>query len=204
VRPLSNPIRPTGGLVILRGTLAPDGSVVKVTSQHARHRGPARVFDSEEEAFAAVQAGRITAGDILVIRFEGPRGGPGMREMLAVTAAIVGAGLGDSVALITDGRFSGATRGLMVGHIAPEAAMGGPIAAVRDGDTITIDVPMRRVDVEVSAAELTRRLDGWAAPEPRYTRGVMAKYASLVGSAAEGAVTVAAGQRALAAAGEQR
>jgi dihydroxy-acid dehydratase len=204
VRPLSNPIRPTGGLVILRGTLAPDGSVVKVTSQHARHRGPARVFDSEEEAFAAVQAGRITAGDILVIRFEGPRGGPGMREMLAVTAAIVGAGLGDSVALITDGRFSGATRGLMVGHIAPEAAMGGPIAAVRDGDTITIDVPMRRVDVEVSAAELTRRLDGWAAPEPRYTRGVMAKYASLVGSAAEGAVTVAAGQPTLAAAGEQR
>jgi dihydroxy-acid dehydratase len=204
VRPLSNPIRPTGGLVILRGTLAPDGSVVKVTSQHARHRGPARVFDSEEEAFAAVQAGRITAGDILVIRFEGPRGGPGMREMLAVTAAIVGAGLGDSVALITDGRFSGATRGLMVGHIAPEAAVGGPIAAVRDGDTITIDVPMRRVDVEVSAAELTRRLDGWAAPEPRYTRGVMAKYASLVGSAAEGAVTVAAGQPTLAAAGEQR
>jgi dihydroxy-acid dehydratase len=204
VRPLSNPIRPTGGLVILRGTLAPDGSVVKVTSQHARHRGPARVFDSEEEAFAAVQAGRITAGDILVIRFEGPRGGPGMREMLAVTAAIVGAGLGDSVALITDGRFSGATRGLMVGHIAPEAAVGGPIAAVRDGDTITIDVPMRRVDVEVSAAELTRRVDGWAAPEPRYTRGVMAKYASLVGSAAEGAVTVAAGQPTLAAAGEQR
>jgi dihydroxy-acid dehydratase len=204
VRPLSNPIRPTGGLVILRGTLAPDGSVVKVTSQHARHRGPARVFDSEEEAFAAVQAGRITAGDILVIRFEGPRGGPGMREMLAVTAAIVGAGLGDSVALITDGRFSGATRGLMVGHIAPEAAMGGPIAAVRDGDTITIDVPMRRVDVEISAAELARRLEGWAGPEPRYTRGVMAKYASLVGSAAEGAVTVAAGQPTLAAAGEQR
>jgi dihydroxy-acid dehydratase len=204
VRPLSNPIRPTGGLVILRGTLAPDGSVVKVTSQHARHRGPARVFDSEEEAFAAVQAGRITAGDILVIRFEGPRGGPGMREMLAVTAAIVGAGLGDSVALITDGRFSGATRGLMVGHIAPEAAVGGPIAAVRDGDTITIDVPMRRVDVEISAAELARRLEGWAAPEPRYTRGVMAKYASLVGSAAEGAVTVAAGQPTLAAAGEQR
>jgi dihydroxy-acid dehydratase len=203
VRPLANPIRPTGGLVVLRGTLAPDGSVVKVTSQHARHRGPARVFDSEEEAFAAVQAGRITAGDILVIRFEGPRGGPGMREMLAVTAAIVGAGLGDSVALLTDGRFSGATRGLMVGHIAPEAAMGGPIAAVRDGDTITIDVPMRRVDVGVSAAELTRRLEGWAAPQPRYTRGVMAKYASLVGSAAEGAVTGSAGQRALAAAGEQ-
>ncbi|HTL44012.1 MAG TPA: dihydroxy-acid dehydratase [Vicinamibacterales bacterium] len=204
VRPLSNPIRPTGGLVILRGTLAPDGSVVKVTSQHARHRGPARVFDSEEEAFAAVQAGRLTAGDILVIRFEGPRGGPGMREMLAVTAAIVGAGLGDSVALITDGRFSGATRGLMVGHVAPEAAVGGPIAAVRDGDIITIDLPMRRVDVEVGAAELARRLEGWAAPEPRYKRGVMAKYASLVGSAAEGAVTVAAGQPTLAAAGEQR
>ncbi len=196
VRPLSDPLKPTGGLVILRGSLAPDGSVVKVASHaHSRHRGPARVFDCEEDAFAAVQAGRIAAGDVVVIRYEGPRGGPGMREMLAVTAAIVGAGLGETVALVTDGRFSGATRGLMVGHIAPEAVVGGRIAAIRDGDVITIDVAERRVDVDVSAAELTRRLAAWSAPEPRYTRGVMAKYASLVGSASEGAVTTAATRR---------
>jgi len=202
VRPLSSPLEPTGGLVVLRGSVAPEGSVVKVTSHaHARHVGPARVFDSEEEAFAAVQAGRISSGDVVVIRYEGPRGGPGMREMLAVTAAIVGAGLGESVALITDGRFSGATRGLMVGHVAPEAAVGGPIAAVHEGDRITIDVPARSVDLDVSAAELARRLTAWSAPEPRYTRGVMAKYASLVGSAAEGAVTTAATLRTLATAG---
>ncbi|HTI36737.1 MAG TPA: dihydroxy-acid dehydratase [Vicinamibacterales bacterium] len=205
VRPLSNPLKPTGGLAILRGSLAPEGSVLKIASHaHARHRGPARVFDCEEDAFAAVQAGRVTAGDVVVIRYEGPRGGPGMREMLAVTAAIVGAGLGESVALITDGRFSGATRGLMIGHVAPEAAAGGPIAAVRDGDAITIDVLNRRVEVDVSSHELARRLSTWCAPEPRYTRGVMAKYASLVGSAAEGAVTTAPSRRAFAADGEQR
>jgi len=205
VRALSDPLKPTGGLVILRGTLAPDGSVVKIASHaHARHDGPARVFDCEEDAFAAVQAGRIAAGDVIVIRYEGPRGGPGMREMLAVTAAIVGAGLGESVALVTDGRFSGATRGLMVGHVAPEAAAGGPIAAIRDGDIVTIDVARRRVDVDVAAGELGRRLAEWSAPEPRYSRGVMAKYASLVGSAAEGAVTTAASRHTFAAAGERR
>ena len=204
VRPLAAPLKSTGGLVILRGSLAPEGCVVKVAGHdHARHEGPARVFDCEEDAFAAVQAGRIAAGDVIVIRYEGPRGGPGMREMLAVTAAIVGAGLGESVALITDGRFSGATRGLMAGHVAPEAAVGGPIAAVRDGDTIAIDLAARRVDVAISGAELSRRLSSWRAPEPRYTRGVMAKYARLVGSAAEGAITGAAPEQVLASAGRQ-
>jgi dihydroxy-acid dehydratase len=190
IRPLSDPIAPTGGLVILRGNLAPDGSVVKI-SGHVRpsHRGPARVFDAEEDAFDAVRAGRISAGDVVVIRYEGPRGGPGMREMLAVTAAIVGAGLGESVALITDGRFSGATRGLMVGHVAPEAAAGGPIAAVQDGDTITLDVPSREISVDLSPAEIAERLAGWAPPSPRFETGVMAKYARLVSSAAVGAVT---------------
>ncbi len=190
IRPLSDPIAPTGGLVILRGNLAPDGSVVKI-SGHVRpsHRGPARVFDAEEDAFDAVRAGRISAGDVVVIRYEGPRGGPGMREMLAVTAAIVGAGLGESVALITDGRFSGATRGLMVGHVAPEAAAGGPIAAVQDGDTITLDVPSREIRVDLSPAEIAERLAGWAPPSPRFETGVMAKYARLVSSAAVGAVT---------------
>jgi dihydroxy-acid dehydratase len=190
VRPLSDPIAPTGGLVILRGNLAPEGSVVKI-SGHVRpsHRGPARVFDSEEDAFEAVQAGRISAGDVVVIRYEGPRGGPGMREMLAVTAAIVGAGLGESVALITDGRFSGATRGLMVGHVAPEAAAGGPIAAVHDGDLITLDVPSREISVNLSAATIAERLAAWAPPAPKFETGVMAKYARLVSSAAVGAVT---------------
>jgi dihydroxy-acid dehydratase len=190
IRPLSDPIAPTGGLVILRGNLAPDGSVVKI-SGHVRpsHCGPARVFDAEEDAFDAVRAGRISAGDVVVIRYEGPRGGPGMREMLAVTAAIVGAGLGESVALITDGRFSGATRGLMVGHVAPEAAAGGPIAAVQDGDTITLDVPSREISVDLSPAEIAERLAGWAPPSPRFETGVMAKYARLVSSAAVGAVT---------------
>ncbi|HYT69602.1 MAG TPA: dihydroxy-acid dehydratase [Vicinamibacterales bacterium] len=190
VRPLSDPIAPTGGLVILRGNLAPDGCVVKM-SGHTRpsHHGPARVFDSEEAAFEAVQNQKIKAGDVVVIRYEGPRGGPGMREMLAVTAAIVGAGLGESVALITDGRFSGATRGLMVGHVAPEAAAGGPIAAVRDGDLIAIDVPSREISVRLSAAEIAARLSAWMAPAPRFETGVMAKYARLVSSAAAGAVT---------------
>ena len=190
VRPLSDPISPNGGLVILRGNLAPEGGVIKI-SGHTRphHQGPARVFDSEEAAFAAVQAGGITAGDVVVIRYEGPKGGPGMREMLAVTGAIVGAGLGESVALITDGRFSGATRGLMVGHIAPEAANGGPIAAVRDGDVITIDLAARSIAVALSPADLVARLGGWTPPRPRFETGVMAKYARLVSSAAMGAVT---------------
>jgi dihydroxy-acid dehydratase len=190
VRPLSDPIAPTGGLVILRGNLAPEGSVVKM-SGHTRpfHSGPARVFDSEEAAFAAVQAGAITSGDVVVIRYEGPRGGPGMREMLAVTAAIVGAGLGESVALVTDGRFSGATQGLMVGHLAPEAAVGGPIAALRDGDTITLDVASRDIHVDLAPAEVLGRLADWTPPPPRFETGVMAKYARLVSSASAGAVT---------------
>jgi dihydroxy-acid dehydratase len=190
VRAVANPLKATGGLVILKGNLAPEGCVVKVAG-HERmiHRGPARVFDREEDAFAAVQAGKIKDNDVVVIRYEGPKGGPGMREMLGVTAALVGAGLGDSVALLTDGRFSGATHGLMAGHVAPEAAHGGPIAAVRDGDTIVFDIKARRLDVEISEAELKSRLSQWKAPEPRYKTGVMAKYAKLVSSASEGAVT---------------
>jgi dihydroxy-acid dehydratase len=192
VRPISAPLKPTGGLVVLRGNLAPDGCVVKVAGHdYGSHRGAARVFDGEEAAFAAVQEGRIGAGDVVVIRHEGPKGGPGMREMLGVTAAIVGAGLGDSVALVTDGRFSGATHGLMAGHVAPEAAVGGPIAAVRDGDVISFDLPARTLRVEISDAELAARLRNWRPPAPRYTTGVMAKYARLVSSAAEGAVTSA-------------
>ena len=190
VRPVSNPLKPTGGLVILRGNLAPEGCVVKVAGhERTRHSGPARVFDREEDSFKAVQNGEIKEGDVLVIRYEGPMGGPGMREMLGVTAALVGAGLGEAVALLTDGRFSGATHGLMAGHVAPEAARGGPIAAVRDGDTIVFDIDARRLDVELSEDEMDRRLREWKAPEPRYTSGVMAKYAKLVSSASEGAVT---------------
>jgi dihydroxy-acid dehydratase len=190
VRPLANPIKPTGGLVILKGNLAPDGCVVKVAGhERLRHRGPARVFDGEEAAFAAVDRGIVQPGDVVVIRYEGPAGGPGMREMLAVTAAIVGAGLGDSVALVTDGRFSGATRGLMAGHVAPEAVSGGPIAVVRDGDQIVFDIPARQLRVELSDDEVRTRLSAWTKPAPRFSRGVMAKYARLVSSAAEGAVT---------------
>jgi dihydroxy-acid dehydratase len=190
VRPMSNPLKPTGGLVILKGNLAPEGCVVKVAG-HERmiHKGPARVFDREEDAFRAVQQGRIKANDVVVIRYEGPKGGPGMREMLGVTAALVGAGLGDSVALITDGRFSGATHGLMAGHVAPEAAHGGPIAALRDGDTVVFDIKARRLDVEISPQELSSRLRQWTPPPPRYKTGVMAKYAKLVSSASQGAVT---------------
>jgi dihydroxy-acid dehydratase len=190
VRPPGNPLRATGGLVILRGNLAPDGCVLKMAG-HERtfHKGPARVFDREEDAFAAVRDRRIRAGDVVVIRYEGPRGGPGMREMLGVTAALVGEGLGESVALLTDGRFSGATRGLMVGHVAPEAAVGGPIAGLREGDTIVFDVERRSLSVELSAAELAARLRGFKSPAPRYTSGVFAKYVALVSSAAEGAVT---------------
>jgi dihydroxy-acid dehydratase len=191
VRPLSEPLSPTGGLVILKGNLAPEGCVVKL-SGHTRHhhRGPAKVFECEEDAFAAVQANRIAAGDVVVIRNEGPRGGPGMREMLAVTAAITGAGLGESVALLTDGRFSGATRGLMAGHVAPEAAVGGPIAALRNGDVIVFDVDKRVLSAELSDAEMAERLLSWKAPQPRYKSGVFAKYASRVSSASAGAVTL--------------
>ena len=190
VRPVTNPLKATGGLVILKGNLAPEGCVVKVAG-HERmiHRGPGRVFDREEDAFQAVQTGQIQPGDVIVIRYEGPKGGPGMREMLGVTAALVGAGLGDSVALLTDGRFSGATHGLMAGHVAPEAAHGGPIALVRDGDTISFDIEARRLDVVISDAEMNARLRQWSPPPPRYTHGVMAKYAKLVSSASEGAVT---------------
>ena len=190
VRPVAEPLTPTGGLAILKGNLAPHGCVVKVAGHEpAAHRGPARVFDSEEAAFEAVGQGRIRAGDVVVIRYEGPRGGPGMREMLAVTAAIVGAGLGESVALLTDGRFSGATRGMMAGHVAPEAASGGPIAIVRDGDPILFDERNRRLQLEVSDAGIESRLAAWRPPAPRFASGVMAKYARLVSSAATGAVT---------------
>jgi len=191
VRPMVNPLKPTGGLVILKGNLAPEGCVVKVAG-HERliHKGPARVFDREEDAFAAVQKGQIKAEDVIVIRYEGPKGGPGMREMLGVTAALVGAGLGNSVALLTDGRFSGATHGLMAGHVAPEAAQGGPIAALRDGDTIVFDIAARRLDVHISEEEMNARLRQWKPPAPRYTSGVMAKYAKLVSSASQGAVTL--------------
>ncbi len=190
VRPLSNPIKPTGGLVILKGNLAPDGCVVKIAGHSMlTFRGPAKVFDCEEDAFAAVKACRIKAGDVVVIRYEGPAGGPGMREMLSVTAALVGEGLGDSVALLTDGRFSGATHGLMAGHVSPEAIKGGPIAAVKNGDMIVFDIPNRRLDVELSQKELRARLKKVKHPAPRYTTGVLAKYARHVSSASEGAVT---------------
>jgi len=190
VRPVSNPIKKTGGLVILKGNLAPEGCVIKVAGyERTRHRGPARVFDCEEDAMSAVMSKSIKAGDVVVIRYEGPRGGPGMREMLGVTGALVGEGLGDSVALLTDGRFSGATHGLMAGHAAPEAARGGPIAAVADGDTVVFDIDKRRVDMEVSDADIVARLAKWKAPAPRYKRGVFSKYAALVSSASEGAVT---------------
>jgi dihydroxy-acid dehydratase len=190
VVPIETPLKPTGGLAILHGSLAPDGCVVKLAGHERRlHRGPARVFESETECYAAVRDRRIVPGDVVVIRNEGPVGGPGMQEMLSVTAALVGEGLGDEVALITDGRFSGGTHGLMIGHIAPEAALGGPIAAVREGDSIVIDVDRRALDLEVPADEIARRLATWSRPEPRYAGGVMAKYAALVGSASEGAVT---------------
>jgi dihydroxy-acid dehydratase len=190
IAPLDRPLKKTGGLVILRGNLAPEGCVAKI-SGHERlsHRGPARVFESEEDAMTAVTEKRIRAGDVIVIRYEGPKGGPGMREMLSVTGAIVGEGLGESVALLTDGRFSGATHGLMMGHVSPEAALGGPIAAVREGDTIIIDVNKRLLEVEISDEGLRRRMSGWKAPAPRYHSGVFAKYAALVSSASQGAIT---------------
>jgi dihydroxy-acid dehydratase len=190
VRQINAPLKPTGGLVILKGNLAPEGCVIKVAGHNIQNfRGPARVFDDEEAAFAAIEKNQIHAGDVVVIRYEGPKGGPGMREMLAVTAALVGAGLSDSVALLTDGRFSGATHGFMVGHVAPEAANGGPIAAIADGDTIVFDIASRKLDVELTDAEIEERLASWKPPAPRFSSGVMAKYALLVSSAAIGAVT---------------
>ena len=187
VVPLDRPLRDEGGLVVLRGNLAPDGSVVKITAHTlTHHRGPARLFDREEDAYRAVIAREIKPGDVVVIRYEGPKGGPGMREMLTVTGAILGEGLGHSVALVTDGRFSGATNGLMIGHVAPEAAVGGPLAALREGDLITIDIDSRTISVE--GIDLDARMKGWSAPKPRYTTGVFAKYAALVGSASDGAV----------------
>jgi dihydroxy-acid dehydratase len=190
VRPIEQPIKPTGGLAILHGSLAPEGCVIKLAGHERRyHRGPAKVYDSETECFQAVKRQEIHPGDVVVIRYEGPVGGPGMQEMLAVTGALVGEGLGDTVGLLTDGRFSGGTHGLMIGHVAPEAAHGGPIAFVREGDMITIDVDQRVLDLEVDAAEIERRRVGWTRPAPRYTRGVMAKYAAAVSSASKGAVT---------------
>jgi len=190
IAPFAKPLKASGGLVILRGNLAPEGCVAKI-SGHERlsHRGPARVFESEEEAMAAVTGKRVKTGDVVVIRNEGPKGGPGMREMLAVTSAIVGEGMGESVALLTDGRFSGATRGLMIGHVSPEAAMGGPIAAVREGDTIRVDVNQRVLEMEISDSEIQRRMANWKAPKPRYPSGVFGKYAALVASASQGAIT---------------
>jgi dihydroxy-acid dehydratase len=190
VLPIETPVKPTGGLTILHGTLAPDGCVVKLAGHERRlHRGRARVFDSEAACFEAVKERRIVPGDVVVIRYEGPVGGPGMQEMLSVTAALVGEGLGDEVALITDGRFSGGTHGLMIGHIAPEAALGGPIAVVEEGDEIVIDVDRKALDLVVPADEIERRLAGWSPRQPNYAGGVLAKYAALVGSASRGAVT---------------
>ena len=189
VHPLSDPVRITGGFAIMRGNLVPEGGVLKITGASRKlHRGPAKVFDREEDAYQAIMDRRIAAGDVVVVRYEGPKGGPGMREMLAVTAAIVGQGLKDSVALITDGRFSGASHGMMIGHASPEAFVGGPIALLRDGDMIEIDVEMRGVSVELPDSELAARRNAWTPPAPRYTRGVFAKYAKLVTSASKGAV----------------
>jgi dihydroxy-acid dehydratase len=192
VRPLGKPLKPRGGMAILRGSLAPEGCVIKLAG-HDRtlHRGPARVFDCEEDAMSAVTSGQIKPGDVVVIRYEGPRGGPGMREMLGVTGAIVGEGLSESVALVTDGRFSGATHGLMVAHVVPEAANGGPLAAAREGDSISIDADGGTIDLEVAPEEIRHRLAAWTPPAPRYTSGVFAKYCALVSSASEGAVTAA-------------
>ena len=190
VRPIDAPLKPTGGFAILRGNLAPDGCVIKLAGQDKTlHRGPARIFDREEDTFAAIKGGEIKPGDVVVIRYEGPTGGPGMREMLGVTAAIVGAGLSEDVALLTDGRFSGATHGFMICHVAPEAARGGPIAILQEGDEIVIDAKERRLDVQLSNAEIQARFEQWTPPEPPYARGVMAKYANSVSSASEGAVT---------------
>jgi dihydroxy-acid dehydratase len=194
VVPIESPLKPTGGLAILRGSLAPEGCVVKLAGhERLSHRGPARVFDSETACFEAVKERRIKSGDVVVIRYEGPVGGPGMQEMLSVTAALVGEGLGETVALLTDGRFSGGTHGLMIGHVAPEAALGGPIGLVEEGDEVEIEVTTRRLDLLVDDAELAARRARWKAPQPRYPGGVMAKYAALVSSASEGAITTGRG-----------
>jgi len=190
IRDMSNPRHADGGLAILRGNLAPEGAVIKAAgTERTNQTGPARVYDTEEDAFRSIMRGEINAGDVIVIRYEGPKGGPGMREMLAVTGALVGQGHGDDVALITDGRFSGASRGFCVGHIAPEAMTGGPLAIIQEGDLITIDIPKRELSVALSDEEIKRRLDAWTAPPPKYTTGTLAKYARLVSSASIGAVT---------------
>ena len=190
IKPLAKALKAEGGIAILRGNLAPGGCVIKLSGQKKyTHRGPARVFEVEEDAFLAIKKGKIKPNDVIVIRYEGPRGGPGMREMLHVSGALQGAGLGESVALMTDGRFSGATHGFMIGHIVPEAAVRGPIAAVRNGDTISIDVKKRRLDLEVPAGEIKKRLAKWKAPKPRFTTGVFAKYAAGVADASVGAYT---------------
>jgi len=190
VLPVDAPLKAQGGLAILRGNICPDGAVVKVAGTERRsHVGPARVFEREEDCFAALRKKQIQKGDVVVIRNEGPAGGPGMREMLQVTAALVGEGLGEHVALLTDGRFSGATRGLMIGHVAPEAVKGGPIAAIRDGDQVTVDIDNRRLDVDLSVEEIDKRIAAYKAPEPLFARGVMAKYAAAVSSASLGAIT---------------
>ena len=190
ILPLAKALKPRGGIAILRGSLAPEGCVIKLAGHDKKvHQGPARVFEREEDGMAAVTSGKIKAGDVVVIRYEGPRGGPGMREMLGVTGAIVGAGLSDDVALVTDGRFSGATHGFMIAHVAPEAFNGGPIAAVQEGDTITVDANRGVIDLEIPAEELKRRLAAWKPRDPSYKTGVMAKYTKLVASASEGAVT---------------
>ncbi|HYO45001.1 MAG TPA: dihydroxy-acid dehydratase [Candidatus Limnocylindrales bacterium] len=206
VKPIETPIKPFGGLTILKGSLAPEGCVVKLAGHERRHhRGPARVFNSEVECFAAVRDRRIVEGDVVVIRYEGPVGGPGMQEMLGVTGAIQGQGLGESISLLTDGRFSGGTHGLMIGHVAPEAAVGGPIALVEEGDIIVVDVDRQELNLEVDPAVLAERRDRWTPPEPRYTTGVFAKYAAMVSSASEGAVTSGAAlQRALRARADDR
>ncbi len=197
VLPIETPLKATGGLTILRGSLAPDGCVIKLAGHERRHhRGPARVFDSENACFEAVKAGFIQPGDVIVIRYEGPVGGPGMQEMLSVTAALVGEGLGEHVALLTDGRFSGGTHGLMIGHVAPEAALGGPISLVADGDEIEVDVGRKALDLLVPEAVLAARRAAWSPPPPRYPGGVFAKYAALVSSASEGAITTGARMRA--------
>ena len=191
ILPVSHPLKKTGGLVILRGNLAPDGCVMKISGQEKiYHRGPAKIYNKEEDAFTAVKEGAIKSGDVLVIRYEGPKGGPGMREMLSVSAAVQGAGLGKEVALITDGRFSGATHGFVVGHISPEAADGSLLAVIQDGDIIVLDIKKRLLEVELEELEIERRLQLWKPPKPQYKRGVLAKYARSVSSASEGAVTI--------------
>jgi dihydroxy-acid dehydratase len=190
IRPMTNPLYPTGPMVILKGNLAPEGAVAKISGlKVTKHTGPAKVFNGEEAAFEAIQKKKIKAGDVVVIRYEGPKGGPGMREMLAITAALVGQGLGEKVGLLTDGRFSGGTHGLVVGHISPEAQVGGPIGFIKNGDLITIDAPKKNLELHVKAGELKKRKSKWKPLKSQYPKGVLAKYTHLVSSASEGAVT---------------